>query len=146
MILNLVRFVRYLIVGAAANLTVLGIYWLASLGLGLSPKLSLTIASAFGFLIAYCANRMWSFEYRGAHAAPLARYALGYFLSYCLQLAILNVGTDVLGYPHQWVVVFGLAIAACFFFALQKFWIFPRQHNIGALSEEATSWDKPSSM
>jgi len=139
MILNPDRFVRYLIVGAAANLTVLGIYWLASLGLGLSPKLSLTIASAFGFLIAYCANRMWSFEYHGNRAASLARYALGYFLSYSLQLAILNVGTDVLGYPHQWVVVFGLVIATMFFFILQRLWVFPAQQTIAATpSERAT--------
>ena len=134
------QFARYLLVGVAANLAVLGIYWCLSLGIGVPPKLSLTIASAIGFLIAYGANRTWSFGYRGERAASLVRYALGYLASFCLQWIIMDVGSDVLGYPHQWVVVFGLVVATPFFYALQRLWVFPRRRDMDpAPSRGATS-------
>ena len=125
-----VQFARYLLVGAAANAIVLGIYWSLSLGVGLLPELSLTLASAFGFVITYTANRIWSFNYRGDRAASLVRYSISYFVSYCLQLLVLHLGTDLLGYPHQWVVVFGVAVAVPASYALLTFFVFPRRTDV----------------
>ena len=105
----------------------LGVYWSLSLGAGLLPELSLTLASAFGFVLTYTANRIWSFNYRGDRAASLVRYSISYFVSYCLQLFVLCLGTGLLGYPHQWVVVFGIAVAVPASYALLTFFVFPRE-------------------
>lgn len=125
-----VQFARYIFVGATANALVLGLYWSLSLGAGLLPELSLTLASASGFILTYAANRMWSFRYRGEHAMSLLRYLVTYIVSYCLQLIVLFVGTDTLGYPHQYVVVLGVLIAVPVSYALLTLFVFPHQVDV----------------
>ena len=137
-----IRFTRYLLVGASANAIVLAVYWSLSLGVGLLPELSLTLASAFGLVLAYTANRIWSFNYRGDGAGSLVRYAVTCFTSYCIQLFVLRLGTDLLGYPHQWVVVFGVVLAIPVSYVLLAFFVFPpRTDATATLLERADPWN-----
>ena len=119
------RFGRYLIVGAAANLFGLAIYYLATLAIGVEPKRALTLASAIAFVPAYAANRAWTFRSNAGTARSLLRYRAGYAASFLLQVAILHLGVDRLGQRHEWVVLFGLGVATVFFFLLQRFGVFP---------------------
>jgi putative flippase GtrA len=118
------RFMRYLVVGGAANILALAIYYTASLGAKLSPKTSLTTASGLCFLVSYLGNYLWSFRFKGARTRSLVRYALGYFASFVLQWLILHFAVGFLGYPHQWVVLYGIACGTLFFYALQRLWVF----------------------
>src|SRR3954447_8100919 len=120
-----IQLARYLIAGAAANLLVLALYYTSTLWGGLEPKLALTLASSFGFVFSYLANRGWAFRYTGGHIASAARFGMGYLCSFSIQLAILHLGVDWFGLPHQGVVLFGLISATAFFFLLQRFWVFP---------------------
>jgi GtrA-like protein len=88
------RFGRYLIVGAAANLFGLAIYYLATLAIGVEPKRALTLASAIAFVPAYAANRAWTFRSNAGTARSLLRYGAGYAASFLLQVAILHLGVD----------------------------------------------------
>ena len=117
------KFARYLAVGLGANLFALSIYYGATFGAGVEPKRALALATVVAFVPAYAANRAWTFRARGG-AAPLLRYAAGYGASFVLQAAVLHLGVDRLGLPHQWVVLFGLAFATLFFFLLQRLWVF----------------------
>ena len=76
------RFARYLIVGAAANLFGLAIYYLATLAIGVEPKRALTLASAIAFVPAYAANRAWTFRSNAGTARSLLRYGAGYAASF----------------------------------------------------------------
>ncbi|HEX8166308.1 MAG TPA: GtrA family protein [Beijerinckiaceae bacterium] len=118
------KFARYLVVGAAANLFALSIYYGATLGAGVEPKRALTLATVIAFFPAYAANRAWTFRARAGPARSLLRYGAGYVASFALQAAILHLGVDVLGQRHEWVVLVGLAFATAFFFLLQRFWVF----------------------
>ena len=133
------RFVRYLVVGGATNILALAIYYAASLGVKLSPETALTIASGLCFLVSYAGNYLWSFRFKGAHARSLVRYALGYFASFLLQWFILHIAVDFLGYPHQWVILYGVACGTLFFYALQRLWIFadPRSSLVRSASAGA---------
>lgn len=115
---------RYSVVGIAANLLCLAVYYGLTLLLGLGPKLALTIASAIGFIVAFAANRHWTFKAAGPAGASLPRYAAGYLGSFALQYLILHVGVDRLGLAHELVVLFGLACASIAFFLVQKIWVF----------------------
>jgi putative flippase GtrA len=119
------RFARYLIVGAAANLFGLAIYYLATLAIGVEPKRALTLASAIAFVPAYAANRAWTFRSDAGTARSLPRYGAGYAASFVLQVSILHLGVDLLGQRHEWVVLFGLGVTTVFFFLLQRLWVFP---------------------
>ena len=119
------RFGRYLIVGAAANLFGLAIYYLATLAIGVEPKRALTLASTIAFVPAYAANRAWTFRSNAGTARSLLRYRAGYAASFLLQVAILHLGVDRLGQRHEWVVLFGLGVTTVFFFLLQRLWVFP---------------------
>ena len=121
---NAWQLVRYLAVGASTNVFVVVIYYGASLGAGLHHKLSLTLASGVGFLVSYLVNRAWVFRSAERGMAPLVRYGAGYLCSFGIQWGILHVGVDVLGYPHQWVVLFGLGCATLIFYTVQRLWVF----------------------
>lgn len=54
----------------------------------------------------------------------MIRYCAGYALSFAVQLGVLAVGVDLLGWRHEWVVLAGLALATTFFFLLQRLWVF----------------------
>src|SRR2546430_6550672 len=101
------RVVRYLIVGATANLLVLGIHYGATFGAGLHHKASLFLASAIGFAVSYASNRAWTFQFKGKRIGSVARFGAGYGASFAVQWMILHIGADVLMLPHQWVVLFG---------------------------------------
>lgn len=115
---------RYSVVGVGANLLCLAVYYGLTLLLGLGPKLALTIASAVGFIVAFAANRGWTFEAAGPAGASFLRYAAGYLGSFALQYLILHVGVDRLGFAHELVVLFGLACASLAFLLVQKLWVF----------------------
>ena len=117
-------FLRYVIVGVLANGMVLGIYFVFSVAVGFTPKLALALASAIAFGFSYAGNKLWSFGHRGGDIAPLVRYVICYLASFGLQWLILDIGNDFFGYPHGWVVVFGLGVATVFSFAAQRLWVF----------------------
>jgi putative flippase GtrA len=121
---NAWNFLKYSFVGLGANLIVLGLYFVATFRAGLQPKFAFVVASGVGFLIGYWANRSWTFQ-ASRDGRMFLRYAVGYAGSFLLQWTILLIGVDVLKYPHQWVVLFGLGCATVGFYFAQRHWVFP---------------------
>jgi putative flippase GtrA len=125
------QLLRYLIVGAGTNLFVLTIYYGVSLGAGIPPKTSLTVASGIGFVASFAANRLWAFRFTGDGPRAFLRYAVGYMASFGLQWLILYLGVDIFGFPHFWVILFGLACATAGVYLLQRYWVFPANGSKG---------------
>lgn len=125
---------RYLAVGGGANVVVVGLYYILTLGIGVEHRTALTLASFVGLGLSYVGQRRWAFEYCGSAPKSLGRYAVGYLASYAFQLAVLHVGVNLLGYQHEIVVLFGLASATILFYGLQRFWIFPERRPPSTLT------------
>jgi putative flippase GtrA len=115
---------RYLAVGVATNCLALGVYYALTFGLTIEPKAALTLATVAAFAPAYAANRSWTFRATTHHVVSLWRYGAGYLASFVFQAAILWLGVDGLGLPHEYVVLVGLGLTTMFFFLLQRIWVF----------------------
>lgn len=117
------QFVRYAIVGLAANALNYIIYILLT-KLGLGPKLAMSVLYVAGVLQTFVFNKKWSFRFIGAARPALLRYATLYALGYVFNFLALMLLVDQIGLPHQWVMGGLVIFMAIFFFIGQKFWVF----------------------
>ena len=114
---------RYAVVGIANNSIGYLIYLLLT-HLGAAPKLTMTLLYCAGATLGYAGNRRFTFAHRGNVMASGQRYLVAHFLGYLMNLAILIVFVDRLGYPHQWVQAAAIFIVAVFLFIAFKFFVF----------------------
>lgn len=122
------QFFRYAIVGLASNLVGYLLYIVLT-GVGIGPKLAMSVLYAVGVLQTFVFNKNWSFGFNGAATPALVRYATIYALGYVINFVILLLLVDQSGLPHQWVMAGLVVFMAVFFFAGQKFWVFRQPSN-----------------
>lgn len=119
---------RYGLVGLASNLVGYLVY-LALTGQGVAPKLAMTLLYFLSCGIGFIGNRQWTFGHRG----NVLRSALGFFaahsMGYLLNLSILIVFVDFLGYSHKYVQAVAIFVVAAFLYGAFRFFVFPRQPN-----------------
>lgn len=117
------QFARYAMVGVASNL-LLYLAYLALTTTGMDPKLSMSSLYALGVAQTFLFNKRWTFRHGGMHGPAFVRYCIAYGLGYVINLLVLVLLVDQMGYPHeivQGVMVLSLAVML---FLLQKFWVF----------------------
>lgn len=117
------QFVRYSLVGLASNL-LLYLAFLVLTAAGMEPKVAMTLLYGVGVAQTFIFNKRWSFRHGGLHGPAFVRYCIAYGLGYVINLLVLIVLVDRMGYPHeivQGVMVLSLAVML---FLLQKFWVF----------------------
>jgi putative flippase GtrA len=111
------RAARYLVVGALNTACSYAVY-LILLRI-IDYRLAYTAAYAVGLATGYWANARYVFE-----AAPGARSALGYLVSYGVtyvaSLAVLWLAADRLGVPHPLAMLAALAVAVPLSFVLMR--------------------------
>ena len=115
--------IRFGIVGVAHNLLGYLVYLLIT-WLGTDPKLAVAILYPLGTAVSYFANRHWTFEHKGRVGESMSRYLAMHVAGYCLNLLMIYVGVDVLGFPHQLVQLFAMFTLAAVFFLASKFLVF----------------------
>ena len=114
---------RYGIVGVLSNAVGYLLYLLLT-ATGVGPKLAMTSLYVIGVAQTFVFNKGWSFRYGGNSAGAFRRYVVLYAVGYGLNVMVLGLMVDHLGWPHQWVML-GLMIGmVAFFFAGQKLWVF----------------------
>lgn len=117
------QFARYALVGLASNLF-LYLAYLALTTAGMEHKLSMSLLYVLGVALTFLFNKRWSFRHGGLHGPAFARYCISYGSGYAINLLVLILLVDHMGYPHeivQGVMVLSLAVML---FLLQKFWVF----------------------
>jgi len=117
------QLVRFALVGVAINVLGYAVY-LGITHIGADPKLTMTFLYSTATIASFLANRRVTFRDATRSMWAPVRYAMAYTVGYLINLFILIVGTDNLGYPHelsQAVAIF--AVAAYLFLAL-KFFVF----------------------
>ena len=115
---------RYGIVGLASNALGYMVYLLITY-LGASPKITMTLLYAVGATVGFWGNRKLTFAHEGSVLGAGVRYLIAHCFGYCINLAILLVGVDQLGYAHQWVQAVAIFVVAAFLFITFKFFVFP---------------------
>ena len=118
------QLVRYAVVGIATNLAGYAVYLLVTWA-GVEPKLAMTCLYAVGATVSFLGNRSWTFGHRGNIAAGAARFAVAHLMGYLLNLTLLVVFADRLGFPHQVVQAVAVVVVALFLFVTFRLFVFP---------------------
>jgi putative flippase GtrA len=114
---------RYAFVGIVSNSAGYLVYLLLTY-LGLPPKVTMTLLYGIGAAIGYMGNRNVTFMHKGGLLGSGIRYFMAHCLGYCINLAILIILVDKLGYAHQWVQAIAIFVVAGFLFIAFKFSVF----------------------
>lgn len=117
------QLIRYGLVGAATNAAIYFIYLLIT-HLGIEPKIAMTLVYIIGASIGFVGNQKWTFAHRGSISSAALRYGLAHLFGYILNLLILVIFVDNLGYVHQWVQAVAIVIVAGFLFVVFKYYVF----------------------
>lgn len=118
-----VQLLRYAMVGLAINVSGYLVYLLITY-FGLTPKITVTMLYFVGALAGFWGNRKLTFMHQGSVFGAGARYAAAHGLGYLINLAILILFVDSLGYPHQWVQAVAVFVVAGYLFLAFKFFVF----------------------
>jgi putative flippase GtrA len=122
----MLQLIRYGMVGVISNVTMYFVYLLISY-LGVEPKAAMTLVYGIGASIGFFGNRKWTFSYRGNFSRSALRYVSAHLFGYLLNLLILFIFVDRLGYAHQWVQAVSIVIVAGFLFIVFKYLVFPKK-------------------
>jgi putative flippase GtrA len=117
------QLVRFGVVGLVSN-GILYAAYLALTYLGMEHKAAMTLLYAVGVLQTFAMNKRWSYRHRGAAGLAFVRYGIVYLAGYLLNLGVLLVLVDRLGYPHQLVQGAMIVVIALFTFVTLKLWVF----------------------
>lgn len=114
---------RYCVVGVAHNLAGFLLY-LTATHFGVEPKVTVSVLFVVGVAASFLLNRAWSFKDRNPMAGSAGRFLLVYVSGYLLNLAVLVVFVDYLGYAHQWVQGFAIIGIAGLAFLVNRHFVF----------------------
>ena len=117
------QLVRYALTGVIHNVGGFLLYLLAT-HFGADPKLAMSVLYVAGVMASFLLNRYWTFGDQSAVARSLARFLIAYLGGYLLNLGILLLFVDHLGYPHQWVQGCAIIGVAGALFLLNRYYVF----------------------
>lgn len=118
--------VLYGVIGLASNLVGYAAY-LVLTHMGSDPKLAMSLLYAIACSIGFFGNRRWTFDHQGNVLGSALRFLAAHFLGYLMNLSILVVFVDRLGYPHQAVQAVAIFVVAAFLYVAFRWFVFPRK-------------------
>ena len=120
---------RYGIVGVLNNLLAYAIYLLVTY-FWLDPKLTITLLYPVGIAVAYFTHAKYSFTERSGGNWGIFRFLISYLFVYVVNIFMLNVLADRLGFPHQIVQIFAIIVISAILYLLLKYFVFTSNpHN-----------------
>lgn len=102
--------------------------------LGVEPKKAMTLLYIIGASIGFVGHRKWSFSHRGDATQAAIKYAAVHLSGYMLNLLILSIFVDRLGYAHQVVQAVAIIAVAGFLFIVFKYFVFPKKNKVSEKS------------
>ncbi len=116
---------RYGIVGIAHNVSGYLVYLLITYW-GVEPKKAMTMLYLVGATIGFIGHRKWTFAHQGTVLGAGARHVIAHLGGYLLNLIILLIFVDGLGWSHQFVQAAAIFVVAAFLFVTFKYFVFPK--------------------
>lgn len=117
------QLVSYGAIGILSNLAGYLLY-LAVTRAGVEPKLAVTFLYAIGACLSFLGNRKITFRHEGRIDRSAVRFAMTHIAGYLMNLSILQVFSDSLGYPHQAVQLVAIFVVAGFLFVAFKTFVY----------------------
>ncbi|MDH5765818.1 MAG: GtrA family protein [Gammaproteobacteria bacterium] len=118
-----VQLFRYGVVGVATNFAGYMVYLLVTY-FGGTPKTTMSILYVVGAALGFIGNRKLTFVHKGSLLGSGIRYIIAHCFGYVLNLILLIIMVDKLGYPHQWVQAAAIFIVAFYLFITFKYYVF----------------------
>lgn len=118
------KLIRYGIVGVMGAITHMSTLF-ALVELGLARPIPATVAGfVLALLTSYLLNRYWTFQHQGAHLPSMAKYCVVSVFGLLLNMGIITLCTDVLGWWYGWGGAIAVVVVAANNFFLNNFWTF----------------------
>lgn len=117
------QLIRFGIVGIISNMIGYVIYLLITYA-GVEPKLTVSVLYPIGALLNFAGNKKWTFGSSGSNFQTGFRHILVFAVGYVLNIVMLLVFVDHLGFAHQLVQLAAIFIVALFLFVAMKFFVF----------------------
>ncbi len=115
---------RYALVGLLSNFAGYLVYLVLTY-FGGAPKVTMTLLYGVGAAVGFYGNRVLTFQHKGSIMGAGGRYIIAHCFGYLINLVILIIFVDELGFVHQWVQAIAIVIVAAFLFLAFKFFVFP---------------------
>ena len=125
------QLIRYGVIGVSTNLAGYLLY-LGLTYLGTSPKFTMSGLYLLGATTSFVLNRKLTFEHKGNQMGAGVRFILAHCAGYLINLAMLIIWVDRLGFAHQWVQACAILVVAGFLFISFKIFVFPQTADTGA--------------
>ena len=119
----LLQLVRFGIIGLLQNGAAYAVYLLFT-WIGFDPKLVVGITYPLAMLVSFLGNKKYTFSHKGGTTGAGIRFLIAHAVSYSLNLGMLYLLVDKMGYPHQLVQLAAIFICAAFLFVALKFFVF----------------------
>lgn len=91
---------------------------------GVGPYVANVAGYAAGLLFAYFNSRSYVFRFSGSHRAGILRYLAAFCLCYGLNMAVLALALQVLGWPAWLAQGAGIVTHAALMFLLSRYFVF----------------------
>ena len=127
------QLLRYSLAGVIHNFVGYALYLTATY-FGVEPKVAVSVLFLPAVAASFMLNRTWAFKDRNPMAGSAGRFVAVYVAGYLLNLAVLVVFVDRLGYPHQWVQGFAIIVIAGLTFLVNRYFVFRAGRSPGASS------------
>lgn len=114
---------RFSVVGLTSNL-VLYLAYLELTSFGWGHKIAMSTVYVVGVLQSFILQKKWTFSHHGHPSVTFVRYLSLYAAGYVINLGVLIVMVDRLGYSHEWVQGIMLLVIGVLLFIMQKAWVF----------------------
>lgn len=113
----------YVIVGLLSNVLTYCFYLLLTHFWG-APKLIMTILYFIGISIGFLANRRFTFQHHGGIGVTGIRYLVIQISGYILNLSLLLLFVDWLGFSYKFVQAIAIIVIAIFLFFTLRVFVF----------------------
>lgn len=123
--LQIRQLIRYICVGIVSNATGYATYLILTY-FGLPPKVAMTLLYVTIAGFSFYGNKKITFTYDGHFWGAGIRYLGAHLIGYSINLAILVVFSDHLGYNHAIVQATAIIAIAIYLFIALKFFVFRR--------------------
>lgn len=115
--------IRFICVGILNNIGGYILY-IAVTWAGVDPKVTVAMFYPVAVLINYLTHARYSFGSQGDHGRRLPRYIVVYVLALLINIGMLAVFHDRLGYRHELVQFAAFGVVGTFLFFSMKFFVF----------------------
>lgn len=117
------QLLRYALVGTISN-AIGYLFYLSLTHLGCTPIFTMSLVYSAGATIGFFGNRSLTFSYKGSTIGSGVRFIIAHIMGYLINLSIIVVFVQHLGYPHQGVQAVAIFFVATFLFIIFKFFVF----------------------